>query len=128
MTFNTISYSQSKETYIGKTVDGKSEYYLIDDSIKYSDYNNEVYAWLKEVYLTTIKIKGKYYKEAYKIQRVIIDCGQYKLGISDGLTYNKSGTLVESYHFEDYNTIKSPTAPNTIGYAIVETICNYSNN
>lgn len=44
MTFNTISYSQSKETYIGKTVDGKSEYYLIDDSIKYSDYNNEVYA------------------------------------------------------------------------------------
>ncbi len=120
-------YAQNSETYIGKTTDGKSEYYLINNTIKKSDYKNEIYAWIKEVYVGTIKIKGKFYKEAYKMQRVIIDCEQYKLGISDGLTYNKNGTLIESYHFEDYNTIKNPTAPNTIGNSIVETICNYTN-
>lgn len=124
---SSFANAQSSETYIGKTADDKSEYYLVDNTIKNSDYSNEIYAWVKEVYIGAIKKKGKYYKGAFKMQRVIIDCEQYKLGISDGLTYSKNGTLIESYHFEDYNTIKNPTAPNTIGYSIVEYICNFIN-
>ncbi len=117
------SYSQSKDWITVSVKDG-------DTTLVKADYHSKNEDGIKNWFKVTKKTythEGKKYKNIYIMMLSVFDCENNRPKSIQIIIYNRSGEVIDSHTFKDYEQEWSDVVPETMGELVLNSICKLHN-